>query len=106
MMFEAVFDGSPMRGVLRQLGSSVLADMPAYPALVAAVDQHAAAVRESIRAAGEKVGGGTLARYLEGFVDGARAGGWEPAEPVSGYDWETLRLAAICWMAREHGLLG
>ncbi len=105
MIFGTPFEGSPLGGMLRELDRSALADMLANPGLAAAVDQHAAAVRQSITAAGSQVGQESLTRYLHGFADGVRAWRWTPATTGPGYDWETLRLAAICWLAREHGLL-
>jgi hypothetical protein len=104
MIFGTLFEGSPLGGQLRELDRAVLADMRTDPGLVAAVDQHAAAVRQSITAAGNQVGRESLTRYLHGFADGVRAWRWTPAATGSGHDWETLRLAAICWLAREHGL--
>jgi hypothetical protein len=91
---------------LRELGFSVLADTAVLPGLVAAVDQHAAAVRESVAVAGG-LRRSTLTWYVHGLADGLRSRGWTPPERGQrhGYDWEALRLAAICWVAREHGLL-
>lgn len=76
----------------------VLAARHAHPGLGAALDQHAAAVRESIRAAGERVGPDTLTGYLIGFWDGAHEQGWRPPRPGDPLDFAALRLSAVCLM--------
>jgi hypothetical protein len=80
------------------LGDTQLARMDSDPGLVAAVDQHAAILRDAIPLDRE-----TLGDYLLGFLDELRHRGWvftgEP-EPAA------LRLTAVCWLAREHGFLG
>lgn len=93
------------------------------PGLVAAVDQHAADVRDALvprqRCGARGAGGGgdareiwadsgdvrreDLADYALGFTDWLTETEW--TEPV-GYDFATLRLTAICWLVREHDLLG
>ncbi len=82
----------------------VMAESPtADPALTAVLDQHAAAVRDSILADRVEVTRRSLAHYLQGFVDGCRERGWS-SDSVE-YDWETLRMLAICRMAKEHGFV-
>ncbi|MEU3598749.1 DUF6401 family natural product biosynthesis protein [Streptomyces sp. NPDC006798] len=91
------------------------------PGLVAAVDQHAADVRDALvprqRRGARGTGTGArevgaesadvrredLADYALGFTDWLTETEW--TEPV-GYDFATLRLTAICWLVREHDLLG
>ncbi|MEU0371982.1 DUF6401 family natural product biosynthesis protein [Streptomyces sp. NPDC006283] len=87
------------------------------PGLVAAVDQHAAAVRDALvphvpapRRPGQAGGPQApevlrredLADYVLGFTDRLSEIDW--SEPV-GYDFATLRLTAVCWLIREHDLL-
>ncbi|MFI1868907.1 DUF6401 family natural product biosynthesis protein [Streptomyces jumonjinensis] len=90
------------------------------PGLIAAVDQHAAAVRDALLPEprrGEVSGLGDggprglrfapvrradLADYVLGFTDWLAETEW--IEPV-GHDFATLRLTAVCWLIREHDLL-
>ncbi|GGZ52717.1 hypothetical protein GCM10010387_53560 [Streptomyces inusitatus] len=90
------------------------------PGLVAAVDQHAAAVRDALIPAPRRGGPGVtltttagaagstpvrredLADYVLGFTDWLAETEW--IEPV-GHDFATLRLTAVCWLVREHDLL-
>ncbi|MBT2444425.1 hypothetical protein J7E93_30885 [Streptomyces sp. ISL-36] len=129
-----------------------LSEFPFEPGLVAAVDQHAAEVRDALipaqrgpaRQAASRTEGQegnrteawaesgserpaeswaesvgerpadswaerrTLRRedlsdYVLGFTDWLAEADW--VEPV-GYDFATLRLTAVCWLIREHDLLG
>lgn len=73
------------------------------PGVVAQIDQHAAAVRDSIGRDGIALSRGSLTHYLRGFMDGVRERGWHSSE--TGYDWETLRLLAICRLAEQRGFL-
>lgn len=76
--------------------------------LRAAVDQHAAEVRDAL---GGRVSAGSLMSYARGFVDAAVARGWWPPHRVAGsyadvdwlpdLDWESLRLAAVCRIYTE-----
>ncbi|MGI5288931.1 DUF6401 family natural product biosynthesis protein [Nonomuraea polychroma] len=83
---------------MNALGDAQLARMGSDPGLVAAVDQHAAVLRDAIPLDRE-----TLGDYLLGFLDELRQRGWaftgEHAEPAA------LRLTAVCWLARERGFL-
>ncbi|NRQ31729.1 hypothetical protein HII36_07740 [Nonomuraea sp. NN258] len=77
------------------LGHAQLARMETDPGLVAAVDQHAAVLRDAIALDRE-----TLGDYLLGFLDELRLRGWtfsDESEPPA------LRLTAVAWLAREHG---
>ncbi|TMR10274.1 hypothetical protein ETD86_40310 [Nonomuraea turkmeniaca] len=86
-----------------ELGDTQLARMGSDPGLVAAVDQHAAVLRDAIPLDRE-----TLGDYLLGFLDELRHRGWaftsEPSEPAD-LDAAALRLTAVCWLARERGFL-
>ncbi|MFD8209876.1 DUF6401 family natural product biosynthesis protein [Streptomyces sp. NPDC059695] len=84
-----------------------LSEFSVEPGLVAAVDQHAAAVCDALLPArrgpeGRTVRREELADYVLGFTDRLSEAEWtEPA----GHDFATLRLTAVCWLIREHGLL-
>jgi hypothetical protein len=69
------------------------------PGLVAALDQHAAAVRDVL--GGADTYHRTLGDYTLGFLDALRDGGWQEH---GGYDFATLRLTAVSWLIREHRL--
>ncbi|GAA2494837.1 DUF6401 family natural product biosynthesis protein [Streptomyces sp. NPDC059506] len=68
------------------------------PGLVAAVDQHAAAVRDSIEMDRE-----TLGDYLLGFLDELHDQGWDHDLPDDSFP--SLRVLSVCWLARENGYL-
>ncbi|MFE0700022.1 DUF6401 family natural product biosynthesis protein [Streptomyces sp. NPDC058872] len=85
-----------------------LAEFSVAPGLVAAVDQHAAAVCDALAPVGSGAKGRTvrreeLADYVLGFTDWLTEADW--TEPV-GHDFATLHLTAVCWLIREHDLLG
>jgi hypothetical protein len=110
---------SPLAGVVASFMPR-LAEFAFEPGLVAAVDQHAAAVCDTL--CGEsgplpaKLPAGLsaaipaqrtlnredLADYVLGFSDALAENRWR--EPV-GYDFATLRLTAICWLVKERDLL-
>ena len=70
------------------------------PGLVAAVDQHAAAVRDILVHSCGRAGVVELACYARGLEDGARERGWQPGGPVvAAPDWVSLRLAGTCLVA-------
>jgi hypothetical protein len=76
-----------------------LPEMAFEPGLVAAVDQHVAAVRDVL--GGADAYHLTLGDYTLGFLDALREGGWQEH---AGYDFATLRLTAVSWLIREHRL--
>ncbi|MFF0556210.1 DUF6401 family natural product biosynthesis protein [Streptomyces sp. NPDC020472] len=85
-----------------------LSEFSFEPGLVAAVDQHAAAVCDALfpprrGPEGRTVRREELADYVLGFTDWLSEVDW--TEPV-GHDFATLRLTAVCWLIREHDLLG
>lgn len=106
MLFENDWAASPLRWLMETLGHAQLERMAAEPGLVAAVDQHAAELRETISLDRE-----TLGDYLLGFADELRERNWsfhelhEFHEPHRGHDPAAVRLTAICWLARELNLL-
>ncbi|MFC8275071.1 DUF6401 family natural product biosynthesis protein [Streptomyces sp. NPDC057271] len=90
-----------------------LSEFAFEPGLVAAVDQHAAAVCDALIPAPRRphetaltrrrvVRREDLAEYVLGFTDSLSEADW--TEPV-GHDFATLRLTAVCWLIREHDLL-
>jgi len=79
------------------VGHAQLARMGTDPGLVAAVDQHAAELREMIPLDPE-----TLGDYVLGFLDELRHREWVFAGEL---DAPALRLTAVCWLARELGFL-
>ncbi|WP_162795382.1 DUF6401 family natural product biosynthesis protein [Nonomuraea lactucae] len=97
MLFEKGWAASPLRWLMDTLGHAQLERMAAEPGLVAAVDQHAAELRETITLDRE-----TLGDYLLGFADELRHRGWSFS---GGHEPAAVRLTAICWLARELGLL-
>jgi hypothetical protein len=98
MHFEEGWSAAPLRWVMKRLGAEQLARAAAEPGLMAAVDQHAAELRETIVLDRE-----TLGDYLLGFLDELRERGWV----FTGVqDFPALRLTAICRLARELGCLG
>ncbi|HEV3169119.1 MAG TPA: DUF6401 family natural product biosynthesis protein [Actinocrinis sp.] len=97
-LHDAAGQPSPLGALVDRFGPR-LSEMAFEPGLVAAVDQHAAAVRDAV--GGHHGLRATLADYVMGFTDALRQIGWD--EPT-GHDFASLRLTAVCWLIREHGL--
>ncbi|MEV0608625.1 DUF6401 family natural product biosynthesis protein [Polymorphospora rubra] len=111
----ALFNGVSARRATRS-ARSALADLDAsvgaaglavaalHPRLLASVDQHAAAVRDSLLGDRRPLTAVALAGYAEGVRDAALQHGWRPpAGPVdwsAGPDWVLTRLLAVCALAR------
>ncbi|WP_246001848.1 DUF6401 family natural product biosynthesis protein, partial [Allorhizocola rhizosphaerae] len=89
------------------LGGSASAACAGLPRLTAALDQHAAAVRDAIGAGAGALGPAALAGYAKGVVAGARSHAWQAATDVdwSAATWLELRLAAVGMLAHQHGHL-
>lgn len=92
--------------LMSSLGSAGLRAATEQPRLLASLDQHAAAIRDSLATAEGGVSLAALAGYAEGIHAGADAHGWRPAAiPVNwsdiGEDWVLLRLLAVCSLARS-----
>ncbi|MPY99663.1 MAG: hypothetical protein GEU97_17035 [Actinophytocola sp.] len=93
-----------LTALTERLGLAGLPGTPGWgPALVAMVDQHAAAVRDILQASTGRVGVIELASYARGVQDVAEQSGWRPA-PLQrdvgwGADWINVRLAAVCLLA-------
>lgn len=79
------------------------------PYLRAAMDQHAAAVRDILTMTAGQAGPIQLAAYARGIQDVAADRGWRPGLYSGVPDWITLRLLAACDLAssdrgtRAHG---
>ncbi|MEH0973252.1 DUF6401 family natural product biosynthesis protein [Micromonospora sp. CPCC 205546] len=88
------------------VGAEGLAAAAARPGLLALVDQHAAAVRESLDGDRRPLSAAALAGYAEGVRAAALEHGWQPpAAPVdwSAPDWLLTRLLAVCALTRSLG---
>ncbi|MGW9197355.1 DUF6401 family natural product biosynthesis protein [Micromonospora chersina] len=99
----AVAARSSLTTLTAVVGTAGLAAAAANPGLLAAVDQHAAAVRDSLHGDHRPLTVAALAGYAEGMRDAAREHGWEPtAEPIdwSEPDWVLTRLLAVCLLTR------
>ncbi len=86
--------------------AAVLAPGVLAPGVLAAIDQHGAAVRDILAFGVPAVavaGAVLLAGYAKGVLDEAKVHGWEPPAIVdwSSADWLTLRLVAVCRLARR-----
>ncbi|MPY84086.1 MAG: hypothetical protein GEV00_12370 [Actinophytocola sp.] len=95
---------SGARRELTALGERLgLAGLPATPgwgpALVAMVDQHAAAVRDILQASTGRAGVVELAGYARGVQDVAHESGRMSTPLWQDADWVNLRLAAVCLLA-------
>src|SRR5699024_412317 len=78
-------------------------DRPVEHSMSSEPDHHAALVCDDIAAAGCVFNASTLGVYLHGFLDGFLERRWY-SESVDS-DWETLRILAICRLAKEHGFV-
>lgn len=111
-----------------RVASTGLAAAAATPAVLAMLDQHSAAVRDALLvdtaagpvAAMEALVLGAaglimapplahLGAYLRGVLDQAHENGWRPPDGEHrthdwwhGADWVSLRVTAICALARTH----
>jgi hypothetical protein len=95
-----------MAGAVGAAGLTLAARMPG---LLAAVDQHAAEVRDALAVSGRAESRqdarrgpapSALLGYARGFVEAAVGRGWSP-RPGGAADWESLRLAAICQLMTQ-----
>lgn len=93
-----------LTGLMISVGEGGLHAAAAHPALLAAVDQHAAAVRDSLGAELRGLTAAALAGYAQGVRDAAHEHGWRtPVGPVdwSRPDWVLTRLLAVCALVRD-----
>jgi hypothetical protein len=84
------------------------------PAVLAGIDQHAAAVRDALASAGRRADAAGLAAYAKSIAFAARRAGRPlPAPgsaPICGpgwmaADWHHMRLVAVCAIADANGIL-
>lgn len=98
---------SALAALHTSIGAAGLAAATTRPALLAQVDQHAAAIRESLLADVRPLNTVLLSRYAEGVRDAAVESGWRaPAGSTdwsdpdwSDPDWVLTRLLAVCFLA-------
>jgi hypothetical protein len=110
-LFSAVSDLAVARNarvaltaLMSSLGEAGLAVASAAPGLLAAVDQHAAAVRDSLCGDRRPLTEVALAGYAHGIREAAQEHGWPtPVGPVdwTRADWVQTRLLAVCALARR-----
>ncbi|MDG4809092.1 DUF6401 family natural product biosynthesis protein [Micromonospora sp. WMMD1120] len=94
---------STLAALTVSVGTVGLAAAAARPGLLALVDQHAAAVRDSLDGDRRPLTSAALAGYAEGVRSAALEHGWSP--PVGPVDWSNpewplARLLAVCALAR------
>jgi RNA polymerase sigma-70 factor (ECF subfamily) len=100
-----------LAGEIGQVSLARTGEGPDAHGLRAAVDQHAAQVRDAL---GGRLSEGVLLNYARGFVEACVARGWWPLRHDlrhdlrldSRLDWESLRLAAVCRLFLEVQGLG
>jgi Family of unknown function (DUF6401) len=110
--FDHVADHNAQRwlaDLMDQLGEAGLAAAATVPALLAAVDQHAAGVRDilllGVPGAAVAAGAVLLAGYAKGLLDqaGTDASRLRAAvgESWDRADWLTVRVLAVCALSRD-----
>ncbi|HYH30028.1 MAG TPA: DUF6401 family natural product biosynthesis protein [Pseudonocardia sp.] len=95
--------------LMDQVGGAGLAAAASVPALLAAVDQHAAGVRDilllGVEGSATAAGAVLLAGYAKGLLDQAGTdGGRLRAAVGDGWhraDWLTVRVLAVCALSRD-----
>lgn len=106
--------GALLDDLMARVGVDGLVAALADPGLLALIDQHAAAVRDSLADAGRAIDEPALASYARSILASARrmgravpAPGEAPTRPADWMhtDWHLLRLAAVCLLADEHAVL-
>ncbi len=100
---------SALDQLMAQAGVDGLVAALQNPGMLALIDQHVAAIRESLAAAGRGVDAVALARYARSVVAVAcRHGRQLPAAADIDWreaDWYLLRLVAVCALADAEGCL-
>jgi len=93
--------------IMAMVGVDGLVEALSSPGLLALVDQHAAAVRDSLGDPEAGPNATSLAGYATGLRDALIDSDWQlaPLDEVDWRqaDWPTLRLTAICGIARALG---
>jgi hypothetical protein len=112
---NGLFSGAAARAALRSahasldeltasVGTSGLEAVHRIAGLLAAIDQHAAAVRDSLSASAHPLTAVILAAYAEGVRDAAFKHGWTPPGEEIDWtrnDWVLRRLLAVVTLARS-----
>jgi hypothetical protein len=100
--------------MMARVGVDGLAAALGDAGLLAQIDQHAAAVRESLHQAGRAVDAAGLAAYARSVAAAAQRMGRPLPEPGHAYlsrsawlaaEWHMIRLVAVCMLAEREGLL-
>jgi len=100
--------------MMARVGVDGLAAALGDAGLLAQVDQHAAAVRDALRAAGRAVDAEGLAAYAKSIAAAADRMGRPVPQPGHAYvsgiawlaaEWHLMRLVAVCMIAESAGLL-
>jgi hypothetical protein len=100
--------------LMARIGVDGLTAAYGHPGLLAAVDQHAADVRQTLRRAGRRLDAATLAGYAASIVAGAGRMGRALPRPGQAdsarlhwphAEWHLVRLVAVCALADDRGLL-
>ena len=109
-LFSAVADlaaarnaRAALRVLMSSCGEEGLTVADGHTGLLAAVDQHAAAVRDSLFGDLRPLNVVTLAGYAHGLQEAAHEHGWRPPAGAVDWtraDWVLTRLLAICALAR------
>ncbi|HLL69520.1 MAG TPA: DUF6401 family natural product biosynthesis protein [Micromonosporaceae bacterium] len=98
---------STLGGLMTWLGRAGIEAARGTPTLLAAVDQHAAAVRDALSEPSRGLAAVALAGYACGVRDTAIEHNWQVPDPADtdwrAADWPTLRLLGVCSLARTHG---
>ncbi|MFG2038025.1 DUF6401 family natural product biosynthesis protein [Dactylosporangium sp. NPDC048998] len=98
---------STLNGLMTWLGEAGLAAARESAGLQAAIDQHAASVRDALGDPAPGLGAVPLAGYATGVRDALIEAQWQlaPSTEVdwSNLEWPALRLIAICALARAGG---
>jgi len=100
---------STLNGLMIWLGEPGLAAAGQRAGLMALIDQHAAAVRDALGDPSDGLSAVSLAGYAAGVRDALIEAEWRlPAvaeQDWSRPEWPTVRLLAICSIARSHGYI-
>lgn len=100
--------------LMARVGVDGLAAALSHPAVLAEVDQHAAAVRDALRQAGRATDAAGLAGYARSVTAAAYRMGRPVPEAGRAYvtaadwlraEWHLLRLVGVCMIAEAAGLL-
>jgi hypothetical protein len=95
--------------LMDQVGAAGLAAAASVPALLAAIDQHAAGVRDilllGVEGSATAAGAVLLAGYAKGLLDQAGTDGGRLRAAVGDCwhraDWLTVRVLAVCALSRS-----